>query len=206
MSVLEKLSISLGRRDDEANKKLALELAKKEDRSSIKELVDNLENPDKKIAGNCIKVLYEIGYIKPELIEEYANNFFNLLKDKNNRLVWGGMIALSCIAKNKADIIYENLKLILETMKKGSVITYDRGVKVLSDCASVKKEYNKTIFPYLIKILTTCRSRSFAQYAESVFVTVNTKNKEKYIKILQKRKDLLSNAGKKRIEKILKKI
>ena len=78
--------------------------------------------------------------------------------------------------------------------------------RLFSNCASVKKEYNETIFPSLIKILTTCRSQSFAQYAESVFVAVNPQNKEKYIKILQKRKDLLSNAGKKRIEKILRKI
>jgi len=94
MSVLDKLSVSLGVRNNKPNQILAKEIAEKNDKEAIKELVENLNNKNKRIASDCIKVLYEIGYINPKLIAGYVNNFIDLLSHKNNRLVWGGMIAL----------------------------------------------------------------------------------------------------------------
>ena len=42
-------------------------------------MVENLGNKDKSIQSDCIKVLYEIGYIKPILISNYVNEFTKLL-------------------------------------------------------------------------------------------------------------------------------
>jgi hypothetical protein len=43
-------------------------------------------------------VLYELGYLAPELIADYVGDFIKLLKHENNRIDWGGMIALSTVA------------------------------------------------------------------------------------------------------------
>jgi hypothetical protein len=73
---------------------LAHDLAKKKDRKGIQEIAANVWSQDKKVQADCIKVLYEVGYLDPTLIAGYAGDFVQLLRSKNNRLVWGGMIAL----------------------------------------------------------------------------------------------------------------
>ena len=50
----------------------------------IKEMVENLGNKDKSIQSDCIKVLYEIGYIKPIIISDYMNEFTKLFNNRNN--------------------------------------------------------------------------------------------------------------------------
>jgi len=68
MSVIDRLASSLGRRDSVPNQELAQELSKTKNADEIRELIENLNNKDRKIQSDCIKVLYEIGYIAPELI------------------------------------------------------------------------------------------------------------------------------------------
>jgi hypothetical protein len=87
--MIEKTAYSLGRNDEEPNIKLAKELAKTKNKKGIKEIVNGLNNPKEQIANDCIKVLYEIVEIAPELVSEYAGTFIQLLKSRNNRLVWG---------------------------------------------------------------------------------------------------------------------
>jgi hypothetical protein len=61
MTVIDLLATNLNKRDDIANQALALEIIKGSHSDWIKELVDNLNNKDKNIQSDCIKVLYEIG-------------------------------------------------------------------------------------------------------------------------------------------------
>ena len=82
--MIEKLAYSLGRNDEEPNIELAKNLAKTKNKKGIKEIVDNLNNPKKQIANDCIKVLYEIAEISPELISEYTGIFIQLLKSRND--------------------------------------------------------------------------------------------------------------------------
>jgi hypothetical protein len=89
MSIIGRLACNQGRADEVLNQELAKELAETENKKEIKEIAVNRWNKDKKIKSDCIKVLYEIGYIKPELISYYVSDFIKLLKNKNNRLVWG---------------------------------------------------------------------------------------------------------------------
>jgi len=70
--MLEKLSCSLGKTDEEPNIELAECLCENNDKIGIKEIVDGLNGKDKAIANDCIKVLYEIGERRPELIADYA--------------------------------------------------------------------------------------------------------------------------------------
>ncbi len=204
MSVLNHLASSVGRRDEVPNQELARDLAANKDKTGIREIAENLWNKDKNIQADCIKVLYETGYIEPALIAPYAEDFVKLLKSKNNRLVWGGMIALGVVAKPSADVVFKHLDEIKKAMDSGSVITKDNGVKVLADAASAEAEYNKVIFPYLLKHLQTCRPKDVAQHSEKVLSAVNASNKTEFIKVLEKRMEDLSGAGLARVKKVIR--
>ena len=65
MSVLNRLASSLGRHDEIPNQELARNLAAKKDKAGIREIAENLWNKEKNIQADCIKVLYEIGYLNP---------------------------------------------------------------------------------------------------------------------------------------------
>ena len=85
-------------------------LAQTRNAADIREIAENLWNKEPNIQSDCLKVLYELGYLAPELIADYADDFLKLLKHRNNRMVWGGMIALSTIATLKADEIFAHLR------------------------------------------------------------------------------------------------
>ena len=116
------------------------------------------------------------------------------------------MINLALVAKRKPKQIYAKFDDIVTTIEKGSVITQDNGIKTLAIVASVEKEYNQRIFPYLIEQLKTCRPKSVAQYAESIYVAVNPANQDSFIDVLDKRLDDLSPTQKSRVTKILRKL
>src|SRR3990172_8539413 len=132
MSALNRIAHLQNRRDEVPNQELARDLARQKNREGIREIAENLWNKDKNIQADCIKVLYEVGYIDPSLIAGYAEDFLKLLRSRNNRLVWGGMIALSTVAELRADLIHANLDQILKAMHSGSVITVDNAVKALA--------------------------------------------------------------------------
>lgn len=204
MTVLDRIASRQDRRDDVPNQELAKELAAANNTDGIKEIAGNLSNKDKNVQSDCIKVLYEIGYLKPELIKGYAEDFIKLLKSKNNRLVWGSMIALSTVAGLTADVIYSRLEDIYAAMSSGSVITLDNGIKVLALVASRKEEYGAAIFPYLMNHLASCRLKEVCQHAESILAAVHDGNKGEYLNILKKREESLTAAQLTRLKKIYK--
>ena len=205
MSVLNKISFYQNRRDAITDQELAKELAETKNKIGIKEIAENLRNENKNIQSDCVKVLYEIGYIDPCLIAEYYDDFLKLIIGKNNRLVWGGMIALSTIAELKADELFPHLEILQKVIEKGSVITIDSGILALSKIASEKKEYNEKIFPYLIQWLKNCRPKSVAMYSEFVFKAVNEDKKNEFNEVLNSRKTDLNPNQLKRVERLLKK-
>lgn len=206
MSVLDRIAYLQGRRDEVPNQELAGELVGSNDSAGIKEVAENLFNKDDNIRNDCIKVLYEVGYIKPEMISSYALDFIRLLKGRNNRMVWGAMLALSTIATLRADELYKNLEILLKTMEEGSVIAVDNAVKVLAAIASVSDEYNKAIFPHLIAHLGKCRPKEVGQHAESTFIAVNRENRAEFKQTLTDREDSLTSAQLARIRKLYKKL
>ena len=206
MSVLEKIAYLQNRRDEVPNQELAKELVHERNAEGIKEIAGNLFNKNENIQSDCIKVLYEAGYMEPEMIADYAGDFLRLLRSRNNRLVWGAMLALSTITGIKADEIYVNLDVILKILKDGSIIAVDNAVKVLAAIAAQKDEYNKIIFPDLLEHLSKCRPKEVGQHAESTFPAVNDENRDEFIKVLEKREDSLTSAQLARIKKLYKKL
>ncbi|MBN1536529.1 MAG: hypothetical protein JW908_07340 [Anaerolineales bacterium] len=204
MSVLERIAHFKGRRDEVPNQELARELAEAEDKEGIQEIAENLWHKNTNVQSDCIKVLYEIGYLKPDLIAAYGNDFVKLLSSKQNRLVWGAMIALSTIAALAADELFPQREKIIKAMDKGSVITVDGGVMALAGIASKNPEYNNEIFPYLLNHLKTCRPKDVPQHSEKTMISVNADNKEAFIAVLEKRLEDMSPSQAARIKKVIK--
>ncbi len=204
MSVLQKISYFQNRRDEVPNQELARELAQRQDRAGIQEIVAGLYDQNPNIQSDCIKVLYEIGYLSPEMIADYVDDFLNLLESRNNRLVWGSMIALSTIAGIKAEVIYEHLDEIQRAMEKGSVITVDNGVKVLAIVAAGDEQRRKQIFPHLMNHLRTCRPKDVAQHVEKILVAVNGENKGEVFEVLEKRLAVLRSSEASRVRRVMK--
>lgn len=206
MSVLDKLASALERNDEVPNQILAKEIAGAGDKKVVRELVDNLSNKDKAIQNDCIKVLYEIGALKPDLIAGYVDDFVKLLHSRNNRLVWGGMTALGTIAPHKAADIWKHVDAIIEATDHGSVITQDWGVRVLATVSAQDVAYEKRIFPFLKSFLQKCPPKDLPRHAESVLVTVKPNNKADLLSLLESRQPALKAAPAKRLAQVIRKI
>ena len=204
--MIERLAYSLGRNDEEPNIELANELAKTKNRKGIKEIADGLSSSKEQIANDCIKVLYEIAETAPELVSEYAGNFIQLLNSKNNRLVWGSMTALSKIVSLNPDEIFSNLDIIVRAYETGSVITVDNSISVFAELIKTDKKYEKKVFPIIIGHLEKCRPKEVGQHAERAFICITKNNSQKFKETLIKRRDSLTDAQKKRVDKLLKQL
>jgi hypothetical protein len=204
MSVIPKLATSLGKKDGVPNQLLAKEIALAKDTSAILELVENLSNKEGSIASDCIKTLYEIGYIDPQLITGCEDVFIRFLFSRNNRLVWGAMIALSVIAPVVPQKVFASRERIISAMCNGSVITVDNGVKVLAQVAAVSPAFEQELFPFLLDHLKRCRTKEVRQHAESIMVCVNGGNKEEFETVLKDRVTEMTPSQSTRIKRLLK--
>jgi hypothetical protein len=203
MSVLNKIAYFQDRRDELPNQDLAQELAETKNRDGIHEIAANLGHKNRRIQSDCLKVLYEIGYLDPELVSDYAAEFLNLLKNKQNRLVWGSMIALSTIAEIRAEKLFDHYETIRRTMEQGSVITVDAGVLTLAKVAAQNAAYSKRIFPYLIDHLATCRPKDVPQHAEKILLAVNVENKAAFLGVIDKRMTGMKSSQLRRLRKVV---
>lgn len=204
MSILNKIAFHQNRRDEVPNQEVARELAQSRDQADIREIAEALWDKNPNIQSDCLKVLYELGYLAPELITDYTGDFLSLLKQSNNRMVWGGMIALSTVADLKAAEIFPHIDEIVQVMEKGSVITMDNGIKVLALVASQKGEYRKVIFPILLDHLKTCRPKEVPQHAEKSLPAITAGNKSDFVHVLEKRLEDMTASQAARLKKIIK--
>ena len=149
-------------------------------------------------------MLYEIGYLDPALVADFAEDFLKLLKSRNNRLVWGGMIALGVVADRRPEVVLANLEVIKAAMRAGSVITVDNAVQTLARAASAGEKYRKVMFPLLISHLKSCRPKDVPQHSEKSLPAVDAVNRKEFIAVLNRRMDDLSGAGLARVKKVIK--
>jgi hypothetical protein len=198
------LAHSQGRRDEVPNQELARDLAARSDKAGIRELASNLWNKDRNVQADCIKVLYEIGYLEPELIAGYVDEFAELLKSRNNRLVWGAMTALAEAARARPEAVFRRLQDIRKAKRTGSVITVDNAIAALARTAAGGPRYRRAIFPELLTHLRSCRPKEVPQHAEKILAAVSASNKAAFIKVLEKRIADLSGSGLRRVRKVIK--
>lgn len=206
MTNLNKLASTLERKDEKPNIELAHELVRKKNIKGIQEVFENLSNKDKKIRHDCIKVVYEIGRLEPELIAPYAPILIQWLRKYDNRMIWGSMQALSTIAHLVPDTLIEHLHDLQLAIKNGSVITVDKGILTLGKLAATSKENNEKIVPFLLEHLKTCRSKEVPQHAESSISAVTEENKEAFLEVLKEREPYLTPPQRKRVMKIIEQL
>lgn len=205
MPILNEIAYFQNRRDEILNQKLARELAKTKNKKGINEIAENLWNKNKNIQSDCLKVLYEIGYISPELITDNVDDFLKLLKSNNNRMVWGAMIALSTIADKKSEEIWQNIEDVIDAVENGSHITVVWGLKTLASVLAANKKYHKKIYPVLIKHLKECNPREIPKYTDYILCALDEKNRNEIMPILRNREDELTPSQSTKLRKILKK-
>jgi hypothetical protein len=204
--MIEKLAYNLGVNDEEPNIALAIELCEAKDLVGIKEIVDGLKNKKVQIVNDCIKVLYEVGKRSPELISDYALTFIALLKSRNNRLVWGSMMAVSQVTPINPKDVFENIDIIINAYENGSVITRDYSISVFAELAKADERYEKVTFKKIIKHLKTCKPKEVGQHSERAFICINEKNSKEFVDTLIERRDDLTDPQKKRVDKLIKNI
>jgi hypothetical protein len=206
MGALERIAYSLNRRDEIPNQELARDLAAADDTAGIAEIAAGLAHAEKNVRSDCLKVLYEVGYLKPALIAEYAPAFLNLLSSRDNRMVWGGMIALSTIAALRPAQIWARIDEVLRTMERGSVITVDAGVKTLAGVAAADVEYNARLFPELLQVLSDCIPRDVPRHAEDSLPAVNASNRAAFLAVLAERLPELSVSQASKLRSVERKV
>ncbi len=203
MSALERLACALHRRDEVPNQELAKDLVRRRDKAGIREIALSLWNKDPDIRNDCIKVLYEIGYLEPRLVAPFWEDFLRLLDSSNNRMVWGAMLALSTVAHLKANELFRHYRRIEQAVDSGSVITQDNGIATLAIIATKSRHYRRRILPFLLKHLETCRSKDIPQHSEKTLPAVDARTSKLFIKTLRKRSASLSAPQLKRVNKMI---
>lgn len=206
MTYIEKIAYHLGRRDEVPNQELAALLAKEENIAGIDEIASYLNDKNKSIQSDCLKVLYEIGYIAPHLIAKYVDTFIELLDSKNNRMVWGSMIALGAIAEVEPLEIWPHREKIKQAMETGSVITNDGGAKILIYLSRAGNQYYDESIDDLMHLQKECRDKDCAKHAEAMWQVIHPMHREAYKSLLEERKPALSNAAQKRLAKVIKQL
>ena len=206
MSTLDKIAFFQNQRDEVPNQLLAKELAAIKDKQGIREIAENLKNKNKNVRSDCLKVLYEIGYLDPDLIADYGNDFLKLLKGKDNRMVWGAMIGLAAIAGQRPKEIWAQIDDVIRITESGTVITQLWGMRVLAKVAAADEKYKEKIFPFLLKQIQACIPRDVPTHAESILCALDLKNKGELLSILEARRGELTPAQLTRFKRVLKQI
>ena len=204
--MLELLACKLGRNDEIPNIELAEKLCGSANAEGIREIAQGLKSGGQAVANDCVKVLYEIGQRNPALIADYADDFITGLSSKNNRIVWGCMCALACIAPVRADAVYARLSEVVAAYEAGSVITVDNSVSVFACLCKANREYQAKIFPILLGHLAGCRAKEIPQHAERMAVCIDSENREAFIRALEDRMAELSETQRGRLMKLIKRL
>ncbi len=203
-SVLYKISYYQNIRDEVPNQELARTLAETRNAAGIQEIAAHLWDKNKNVQSDCLKVLYEIGYISPDLIADNVDDFLKLLHSKNNRLVWGAMIGLALVADLRPDAAWAQIDDVIKAVETGSVITAVWGVRALAKVAATSAERRDRILPFLFHLLETCIPRDVPTHAESMLCAVDKDWRGQFLSILDKRRTELTSSQQARLKKVLK--
>lgn len=206
ISIIDQLASALDRRDETPNQELAKQIVLTNDKKAVLELIETLNNKNKNIQNDCIKVLYEVGEQSPSLIAKYLKDFLSLLDSKNNRLQWGAMTAISTITTESPQDVFNNITTIMNAADKGSVITKDNAVHILIKLCGLTK-YADSSFTLLMELVLKSPTNQLPMYAEKTLPVINKKNKELFIQTLISRiNEIEKETKRKRVEKVIKKV
>ncbi|WP_055046882.1 hypothetical protein [Devosia sp. A16] len=203
MSVLGKLASALGRNDEQPNVELAEALAAKPDVAAIAELAAALATGSTAVSNDAIKVLYELGQRRPELVAPHATAFLTLLGGKNNRNVWGALQAIETITALQPDAVLGELPGIIVAADKGSVIAKDKAVAILVKLAAAGR--GAKVLPILLERLEGAAPNQFPMYAEQALPVIDAAQRAAFVRLLEARLATSEASAKRtRVEKVLR--
>ncbi len=206
MSALDKIAYALGRRDEVPNQALARELAEAADAAGLREVAEGLQHKNQNIRSDCLKVLYEVSYLRPELVAAYVEDFLKLLHDKRNRMVWGAMIALAGVAPLRPKEIWQQIDTVIDVTDRGTVITTVWGVRALARVAAADARYRRKLLPVLLAHVQKCLPRDVPLHAESMLGAVDQRHQAEFLVALEARQPEMSAAQLARLKKVLKRL
>jgi len=204
VSILDRLASALGRNDERPNVELAEELAAKPDAAAVVELVGALSGPTA-VSNDAIKVLYELGALRPELVAPHVGAFLALLGSKNNRNVWGALQAIEAVTQLVPETVVVSLPAIVSAADKGSVIAKDKAVQILAKLAAAG--YAEAALPVLLERVENAAPNQFPMYAEAASLVVDAAHRERLARILEARLARIEASAKRvRVEKSLRRL
>ena len=204
MAVLSRIAFYQNRRDEVPNQELAGDLARRRDKSGIAEIAANLTNKNQNIRSDCLKVLYEVGYHTPELIAAYAEELLALLDDRNNRMVWGAMIALGTIADLNPKPVWREIDRVFKAIDSGSLITLVWGIRTVANAAAQSPSRVKSAMPKFLQYLKTCNARDVPTHLESMLPVLNSANWRGVEEVVESRKNEMTTSHLARLKKVMK--
>ncbi len=203
MSVLLRLASALGRNHEQPNVALAESLAREPDAAAVAELVAALSGPTA-ISNDAIKVLYELGARRPELVAGFVDVFIELAGSRNNRSVWGALQAVESVTDMVPDKVLEALPQVLAAADKGSVIAKDKAVQILVKLVGAG---HWQVLPILLRRVEVAAPNQFPTYAEEAATIVNREGREELMQILQRRLEGVEGTAKRvRVQKLMRRL
>jgi len=153
------------------------------------------------------KIAYNLGRNDEEPNTALAVQLCELKDTEDIREIVSGLKNKKAqIAFIKSKEIFENIDTVIEAYEKGSVITRDNSITVFAKLAKADKQYEKIMLKKIIEHLKACRSKEVGQHAERAFICINKENFKEFVDVLLERKENLTDAQKKRVDKLIKKI
>lgn len=204
VGVLARLASALGRGDEKPNQELAAALAASGNGDDIAVLAHALATAAKPVRHDAIKVLYEIGALRPDLIAPHAQALLTALKSRDNRIVWGALTALDTLAATASELIAAHLPDILDAADQGSVIAKDKAVSMLATLAA---NGNSFAWDRLLAILRTSADNQTPMYAEQALRAAPMQNVEALAEVVGARAGSIPQSAKRtRLEKVLRRL
>ena len=201
-NIVSQLASARGHNDQSANVELAQALCKDQDHAGIACLVDVLQTGAKSQRTDAIKVLYEVGACDPKLIVPHVDVFFDTLKSRENRMVWGSLMTLAKICKAQPDAVAQRLDLVLAVADAGSVIAKDQAIEILATLKSVQ-DHAGVASRELFDRLRGAAINQLPKYAEITLASLLPGEREEFIDILGMRLgELMPEAKRRRLRKV----
>ena len=163
LELKQRLASSQGQQAQHLNIQLGQELARAQDPRRVAAMVELLADPGAR--SDAIKVLYEGGYVEPSMLVPHAAVFFDLLGDRRNRMVWGGMIALIGVAKAAPEIVWERRDELIAVAEGGTVITQESAFRALVAVAASAPDRLAALTPWIVRVIEEGRDKDLVRRA-----------------------------------------
>lgn len=207
MSIGDKLSYALGRRDQGPNKALAKRLVEEGGTAGLSSLVDFIETkPHRRLQMDAMLTMAWVAEQKPEMLVQHVQYLIEKLCDPIDRVSWGSMIALSYVSRLVPDKMYEAMPQILDAMDQGSIVGRDHGFRILINLYRIEK-YRADLFFIVLEQIKKAPQNQLGQYTERLLEVIDNNHLQDLMHTLEQlREELSSEHHLKRLDKNLSKI